>query len=136
MSDSGYEKVLAEDLRLENMVKIGLSHEQTQSKSDQIARAGTKAEDASVRRVFQEELKQLNFRVSVTNIQEKKTKCQTCIRSYSPGFFCPSKKSQKCFDCGEGGHFKELPSAKSQIVRKIILLRRPPRMLEIRRLDM
>ena len=53
MSDARLrKKVFAEDLSLENMVKIGLSHEQTQSKLDKMAGAGAKAEDASVRSWF------------------------------------------------------------------------------------
>ena len=35
--------------------------------------------------------------------------CQTCIRSHVAGFVCPGKECQKCFNCGEGGHFKGAP---------------------------
>ena len=76
-------KVLAVDMNLEDMVKMGLVNEQTQIKADQMAGNGTSnREGALVRRVIQEEVKRLNLAPSKGG-EETKTKCQTCTRSHN-----------------------------------------------------
>ena len=62
-------KVLAEDSSLEETVKLGLAYKQTQLKSDHMTGAnGKKREQASVKRVVQEEVKMLNLGVTSGNI--------------------------------------------------------------------
>ena len=57
-------KILAEDVGLDDLVKLGLAHEHTNTKSDQLG--GTKDQDASVRRVIQEEVRRMNNGASAT----------------------------------------------------------------------
>ena len=47
-----------------------------------------------------------------------KVKCQTCTGSHKPGFVCPGRKCDRCFDCGEKGHFKGAPLCKKPKSKK------------------
>ena len=104
-------KVLAEDINLEVMVKLGLANKQTQIKSDQMA--GTSGESVYVRRVVHDLKEEVKRLTGVTaKPAERKVKCQTCRGSHKAENMCPSKKCEKCFDCGEKGHFKGAPAYK------------------------
>ena len=55
-------KVLAKDMTLEDMVKMGLAQRQTQIKLDKVANAnGKRGEDLSIARVVEEAVKRLNL---------------------------------------------------------------------------
>ena len=84
--------------------------EPTQAQLDQMNKTGPKGEHATVRKVVQNEVKRLNIGTTATNRDEKKTKCQTCIKSDVACFICPGKNCSQCFECGDGGHFKRAPN--------------------------
>ena len=97
------------------MIELGLAYEHTNTKSDHMG--GRKSEDISVRRIVKKEVNRLNQ--GAMGGQSTKTQCQTCSRKHVSGFDCPYKKYQKCFDCGESGHFKGAP-----VVRNLKIKRR------------
>ena len=103
-------KILAEDMGLDDLVKLGLAHEHTNTKSDQLG--NTNDQDASVRRVIQEEVRRMNNEASAAPNQQFKIKCQTCTRKHKSGAECPGLKCKECFDCREPGHFKGAPCCK------------------------
>ena len=59
---------------------------------------------------MQEEVNLLNQ--GATGGQSTKNQCQTYSRKHVSGLDCPGKRCQKCFDCGEYGHFKGAPICK------------------------
>ena len=81
-------------MSLDDLVKLGLAYEHTNTKSDQLG--GSKDQDASVRRVIQEEVKRMNDGASATPGQQTKVKCQTCTRKHNPGAECPGLKCKEC----------------------------------------
>ena len=103
-------------MSLDDLVKLGLAYEHTNTKSDQLG--GSKDQDASVRRVIQEEVKRMNNGALATPGQQIKVKCQTCTRKHNSGVECPGLKCKECFDCREPGHFKGAPCCKKPKKKK------------------
>ena len=103
-------KVLAEDYGLDETIKLGLAHEQSEAKAAIMENKDDKSND--VRKIVEEEVARLNTDRSV------KLKCQTCTGFHKSGFKCPGKKCEKCFSCGEKGHFKGAPLCKGKTVNK------------------
>ena len=103
-------KVLAEDYGLEETVKLGLAYEQTNTKAAAMGSNKDEKARSSVRRLVEEEVARLSLSPGGSS---EKVKCQTCSGKHKVGFNCPGKKCQKCFDCGEKGHFKGAPICKT-----------------------
>ena len=83
-------------------------YEHINTKSEQME--GHKTEDMLVRRMVKEEVNRLNQ--GSTGGQSTRIHCQTCARKHVSGFDCLGKKCQRCFECGEAGHFKGAPNCK------------------------
>ena len=108
------QKILSEDLALEETIKMGLALEQSRKKVDNLNSGKFENGDSERIARLEEQIRALKVKKKTRGARKgKEDKCELCTRPLHKSGSCPAA-SATCFDCGEKGHFARAPVCKKE----------------------